>query len=91
MAIQKSILAVALFGSATAYASLGITPPENSEVWITTDADAQHLIVEHGATVYPAVNGNKHSVVAKINAKQLAALSSHMHEETRVLVPGPLR
>ncbi|EDK31169.1 aminopeptidase [Vibrionales bacterium SWAT-3] len=82
MAIQKSILAVALFGSATAYASLGITPPENSEVWITTDADAQHLIVEHGATVYPAVNGNKLSVVAKINAKQLAALSSHMHEET---------
>lgn len=52
MAIKKSILAFAIFGSVSAYASLGITPPEGSDVWITTDADAQHLVTQHGATVF---------------------------------------
>ena len=82
MAIKKSILAFAIFGSVSAYASLGITPPEGSEVWITTDADAQHLVTQHGATVYSGLVANKNSIVAKINEKQLAKLSSHMHEET---------
>ncbi|MEZ8778071.1 M28 family metallopeptidase [Vibrio splendidus] len=89
MAIQKSMLALAVLGgslalinSTSAYASLGITPPANEEVWITTDADAQHIMTQHGATVYPSVTGNKHSIVAKINQKELAKLSSHMHEET---------
>lgn len=89
MAIQKSMLALAVLGgslalinSTSAYASLGITPPANEEVWITTDADAQHIMTQHGATVYTSVTGNKHSIVAKINQKELAKLSSHMHEET---------
>lgn len=44
MAIQKSMLALAVLGgslalinSTSAYASLDITPPANEEVWITTE------------------------------------------------------
>ncbi|WP_227739639.1 M28 family metallopeptidase [Vibrio sagamiensis] len=53
----------------------------NESVWITTDADALHLITEHGAEVYKPFSGKTQSIVAKIEMKQLAALSSHMHHD----------
>ncbi|WP_391087559.1 M20/M25/M40 family metallo-hydrolase [Vibrio sp. NH-UV-68] len=81
MSIKKSFLALALLSSASVYALQDIAPLTQGEVWITTDADAQHLITQHGATVYPSFSGGVSSVVAKINQQQLAALSSHMHQE----------
>ncbi len=79
MVMKKTLLALALLGTTSAYASLGIPTSTKDDVWITTDADASHLIAQHGATVFPGIS-NKNAVVAKINPKQLAALSSHMHQ-----------
>lgn len=81
MAIKQTLLALTLLSSASVYASQTFLPLTKEEVWITTDADAQHLITQHGATVLSGFTESKHSVIAKINQKQLAALSSHMHDE----------
>lgn len=78
--MKKTLLALALFGSASAFAASDANVLKDGEVWITTDADAQHLITQHGAAVFSGFAANPNAVVAKINEKQLAALSSHMHE-----------
>lgn len=81
MAIKHTLLALTLLSSVSVYASQTFLPLTENEVWITTDADAQHLITLHGATVLSGFTDSKHSVVAKVNQQQLAALSSHMHDE----------
>ena len=71
MALIGSMMSPALFAQTA----------ENDSVWITTDADAMHLITQHGAEIYKPFSGKTQSIVAKIEMKQLAALSSHMHHD----------
>ncbi|MDN3612341.1 M28 family metallopeptidase [Vibrio ostreicida] len=79
--MKISFLALALFGSTSAFAATSSIDVKGEDVWITTDADAQHLITQHGATILGGFAASPNAVVAKINDKQLAALSSHMHDE----------
>lgn len=83
--MNKTLIALGLLGYMSV-SSAGSTDLKEKEVWITTDADAKHLIVEHGATIltsfaHKGFAAYPNAVVAKIDQGQLAALSSHMHKD----------
>ncbi|WP_394156971.1 M28 family metallopeptidase [Vibrio campbellii] len=75
--MKKSLLAMALLSGTVAASE----SPLQEEVWITTDADAQHLAIQHGAVVYSDFFGARPAIVAKIPRDKLATLSSHMHHD----------
>ncbi|AUI87972.1 aminopeptidase [Vibrio azureus] len=78
--MKRSLLALALSGAFSVTAGSNVVENDNT-LWITTDADAQHLISKHGAKIFTSVINNRRSVVAKLDADQLASLTSHMHHE----------
>ncbi|WP_341660047.1 M20/M25/M40 family metallo-hydrolase [Vibrio sp.] len=84
--MNKTLITLGLVGHMSVFAATGSTDLKEREVWITTDADAKHLIVEHGATIltsfaHKGFAAYPNAVVAKIDQGQLAVLSSHMHQE----------
>ena len=84
--MKKTLLAIALISSTSAFASVDNNTLKDGEVWITTDADAQELISQHGATVLKSFSHKgfaayPNAVVAKVKESQLAAVSSHIHKE----------
>ncbi len=81
--MKKTLLAIALISSTSAFASMNRNTLGGGEVWITTDADAQDLITQHGATVLKnkSFAAYPNAAVAKVKESQLAAVSSHMHKD----------
>ncbi|NOH72237.1 M20/M25/M40 family metallo-hydrolase [Vibrio pectenicida] len=84
--MKKTLITLALFGHMSAFAASDSTELKEGEVWITTDADAKHLITQHGADILTSFSHKgfaayPNTLVAKIHQNQLASLSSHMHQE----------
>ena len=53
--MNKTLIALGLLGYMLV-SSAGSTDLKEKEVWITTDADAKHLIVEHGAMILTSLS-----------------------------------
>ena len=53
--MNKTLIALGLLGYMLV-SSAGSTDLKAKEVWITTDADAKHLIVEHGAMILTSLS-----------------------------------